>query len=146
MGTLSIIDLSVLLGVGGLLILAGVALLNILQRVKVAATPTVQAILDALLPYVYRGIVAGEKLAVEGLDEIDRELDGTDKAAIANGIYDTLPDIIYVLGRAIPVGLVKHFVSREMFADFVKRIYDETDAFIERNRDYLKKQIPTAVG
>lgn len=139
---MSIIDLAVLLGVGGLIILAGIAIVNILGKVRESATPTVQAILDALIPYAQKAIVAGEKLAVAGLDDIDHQLDGTDKAAVANGIYDVLPDVLYIAGRAIPTTLVKHLITREMFADLVKRLYDETDAFIERNRDYLKKQIP----
>jgi hypothetical protein len=141
---MSIIDLSVLLGVGGLIILAGIAVVNILQKIKINATPTVQAILDALLPYAQKAIVAGEKLAVEGLDEVDRELDGADKKAIADAVYNTLPDQIYipVLKRSVPLTLIKSLITREMWADLVKRVFDETDAFIERNRDYLKKQIP----
>lgn len=134
--------IAVTLAVGGSLILAGIAVSNILSILRKDATPTVQAILDALLPYAQKAIVAGEKLAVEGLDQIDRELDGTDKAAVANSIYNLLPDVIYVAGRAIPTTLIKHLIPPEDFAALVKRVYDETDAFIERNRDYLKKQIP----
>lgn len=139
---MSIIDLAVLLGVGGLLILAGIAIVNILGKVRESATPTVQAILDALIPWAQKAVLAGERATIEGLDEIDRQLDGTDKAAVANSIYDLLPEFVNVAGKPIPTSLIKHLITREMWADLVKRVFEEGDAFIERNRDYLKKQIP----
>lgn len=135
-------QIAVLLAVGGLLILGGIAVLNILSKLKASATPPVQVILDALIPWAQKAIVAGEKAASEALDEVDRELDGIDKAAVADSIYNLLPEFINVGGVSIPTSLVKHLVTREMFSDLVKRVYDETDAFIERNSDYLKKQIP----
>lgn len=145
MDTNTIIQIAVLLAVGGLLLLAAIAASHIITQIRIAATPTEQAILDALMVYAQRGIVAGEKLSVEGLDQVDRELTGADKAAIANSIYNLLPDTITVLGHSYPVSIIKHLITPDQFSALVKQIFDETDAFILRNRDYLEKQIPPDV-
>jgi Na+-transporting methylmalonyl-CoA/oxaloacetate decarboxylase gamma subunit len=132
--------------VGALLILAGVAVVYILRTIQASATPAVSAIMDALLPWAMKAVYAGEWTAAQALDDIDRELDGVDKAAVANSLYDLLPPVIVIAGKTISIDLVKHLITRDMWADLVKRVFEETDALVERNRDYLKKQIPPTLA
>ena len=50
-------------------------------------------------------------------------LDGVSKAAVADCLYDLLPNVI----GGIPVGTVKTWVSRAQFAQLVERVYLDFD-------------------
>jgi hypothetical protein len=104
-------------------------------------SPTQQAILDALEPFIWRGILAGEQLALKGMNDLDVTITGWDKAAIANAVYDLIPDTIMIGERSVPVKLVKQLVSRQAFIQAVKDIYDAGHAFILKNEDYLINQV-----
>lgn len=127
----------------GLAILGGLgAAVYAIVRVRAASkNPTVNAVLDALLPMVYRGIVAGQNAAVDALNDLDYVLEGADKAAVANSIYNLIPDVVLVNGKPIPVTLVKQIVKPEDFARLVKNVYDETAAFIRSNAGYIEKTV-----
>ena len=132
----------VALAVGALLILAGIAVVHILDSIKANATPSVQVILAALLPWALKAIIAGELIAADELDQFDRELDGLDKAAIAASLYNLLPNTIMVAGKPIDITLIKHLVTLEAWTAFVEQNFQEVQALIISARDYLRKQIP----
>lgn len=93
----------------------------------------------ALVPFIVQGILAGEKLAQAGLEKFDAVLTGADKAEIANSVYNLLPDVVFVGGKAVPIGFIKTFVTPAVFAGWVKTTYDSAHAFVQRNQDYLAK-------
>lgn len=128
--------------VGCLLILAGIAVAYVLNKAKLSASPNVQVILAALLPWALKAIIAGEIIAADELDQFDRELSGLDKAAIAKSLYNLLPNTIMVAGKAIDITLVKHLVTLEAWTAFVEQNFQEVQALIISARDYLRKQIP----
>ena len=140
-----IIQGAILLGGGALAILAGVAVNHILIALKARSTPPVQVILAALQVWALKAIIAGELTASAVLDETDRELDGLDKAAIANSLYNMLAGTIIIAGHSFDVVFIKHFITLEMWTAFVKQNFDEIDALVTGASDYLKKQIPPAV-
>lgn len=130
---------------GGLVILTGAGAVNFIRRTKEApdTAPGVLDILNALEPFAYQAIFSGEKLALWSLTQVDTQIDGADKKAIANALYDLLPEVVMVGATPIPVSLIKKVVSRDAFASLIEDIYRSTDAFLERNKEYLKSQIST---
>jgi hypothetical protein len=139
--TIANIAWAVLIGAG--LVAAGALLLKQVTRLRADPNlaPSQHAILDALEPFIWRGILAGEQIALGAATSLEDMIDGWDKAAIANGVYDLLPDVILVGGRPIPVGLVKRLVPRSAFVQAVKDIYDSAHAFIKANEAYLTSQV-----
>ncbi len=131
--------------VGMLIILGLVLLWNAVRRAQARAKAGgqvgIQAVLDALEPFIWRGILAGEQLALKGMNDLDVTLTGWDKAAIANAIYDLIPDTIMVGDRSVPVKLVKALVPRQAFIAAVKDIYDAAHAFVLQNEGYLINQV-----
>ncbi len=104
-------------------------------------TPALDGIIEALNPWVYQAILAGEKLALKALAAADTQLESDDKADIANRLYAILPDNLVVEGIPLPIALVKRFVTRDLFAQMVKDTYDAAHAFILRNEAYLTDQV-----
>ncbi len=86
---------------------------------------------NALLPFLYAGICAAFKLANEGLDELEIEMDGVDKKAVADKVYAMLPEKI----GDFDLGLVKSLVPPERFEQLVQDAYDRFDRFFENNRN-----------
>jgi len=133
------IAVMVLIGAGGLAALA--SLINIIRGTRSTAKPGVQAILNALEPYAMRGVLAAEKLALQGLDQIKVTLEGKDKKAIADSVYDALPDYLLVGPVPLPIQVVKYLVPRDRFEVLVEDVYSAADAFITKNEAFLKKQV-----
>jgi hypothetical protein len=128
--------------IGALVILlAYIALAAIGHLRRKYANPGLDAILNALTPFLYRAIVAGERAALQGLRDADAILTGADKAAIANRLYALLPDTIMVGKIPVPVSRIKALVPRYLFAEWIKDAYDATHAFLIRNEEYLQAQI-----
>lgn len=145
MDQLSFTNVMVALAAGSFVILVGLAVAYALTQIRANAAPRVQDILNALLPWVYKAIIAGEVIAADALDETGRDLDGLDKAAIANSLYNLLPNTITVGGRTLDIVFIKHIITLEMWTAFVKQNFDEVKAMIVSARDYLRKQIPPEV-
>ncbi len=77
----------------------------------------------ALLPVVYQAICAAFKLSEASAQKGGELLDGLEKKEVANMLYDVLPERI----GSIPVGQIKKLVSKEQFATFVERAYQDFD-------------------
>jgi hypothetical protein len=138
------LDILIVIVFGLCLILAALALLGILRSIK-PGTPAVQAIIDALTPYIYRAILAGERFALVGSQQLKLTLTGQDKKAIADSVYDALPDYILVGKIPIPVSTIKLIVPRERFEDLIKDAYESAVAFVARNEVFLKSQVDALV-
>lgn len=103
--------------------------------------PALSAVLDVLGEFALKAVYGAESLAYEAFTKLDNKVESWDKKAIADAIYDTLPDTILVAGRPVPIGIIKMLVPRAVWQDLVQRKFGEADAFIHRQRDYLIKQI-----
>lgn len=129
------------LGLGGLLILGGVLWLS-LTRSK-TNNPTLDAVISAVTPYVYRGILAGEYAVQWAEDAAIAQIDAADKKAVADSLYSLLPDTLMIPGFPfpLPASVLKRIVTQEIFEKLVKDAFDSADAFILANEKYLKAQI-----
>jgi hypothetical protein len=134
-------EIWVLLAIGALLLVAGWLLYQLYLRVKATGSPSLQAIFDALVPYAYQGIFAGERMAVSVFDEAEAYIAAADKKAVADSIYDLLPTSITVGKYTISTDLIKRLVPREEFQRLVENLYNTADAFFQRNEQYLKDQV-----
>lgn len=81
----------------------------------------------ALLPVVYQGIMAAYRTSERAMDEIAARIRGSDKKALADTIYNLIPDVIVVQGKAIPVSIVKSLIPRWRFEELVQLAFDEFD-------------------
>lgn len=132
------INTGLLVGGAGLVVTA--ILLAVLLRARIT-NPTLIDIRAALLPYVFRAILAAEQIARQAMEQANESLESADKKAIADSVYALLPDVILIKGVPLPLALVKRFITREAFESLVKDIYDEAKAFIERNKSFLRAQV-----
>lgn len=139
---MSILDIAVAVAVGTLLILAAVAVLHILALLLgKTGHPAVHLVIEALVPYIYRAILAGERMALLGLTQLDTELAGEDKAAVANSIYNLLPDFLLIGKVPVPINMVKMLVPKDKFEALVKDAYEAAHGFLLKNENYLTAQI-----
>ncbi len=130
--------------VGALAILLGLALRAGIAQVRAwsqGKNPGLDAFLDALTPYLYQAIFAGERAILWGFEQADAALLAADRKKVADGVYDLLPDTLIVNGVPLPIAKVKVLVTRELFEQWVKTVYDQTHAFILKNEAYLKSQV-----
>lgn len=134
-------DIWVALAIGAILLIVAWLLLQAIVRFRATGTPGVQAVLDALVPYIYQAIFAGERAVVWGFDVLEERIAATDKKAVADSIYNLLPPVIAVGSITVPTTLVKRLVPREEFERLVKDAYDSADAFLQRNEQFLKDQV-----
>lgn len=130
-------DLLVLFASGLLLILASVS------SYKIVTMLGKKWLISAFVPYANKGIVAGETLALDALKIADTKITGADKSAIANSIYDAIPDWVSIpmFPIQIHVSLVKLFVSEKDFESLIDRLFTETDKFIRDQQDYIIRQV-----
>src|SRR6267142_365080 len=102
------IEISGVVFAGFLIVFVGVLTYRQLQDAKLKAkTPAQIAVINALTVWVGRAIRAGDTIAEHGLEMLGHELDGLDKATVANALYNILPDHIYVEGIPISIAWVK---------------------------------------
>lgn len=131
----------------GLLIAAAVTgvsglLWRIIQKQKATASaPNVVEFFEALTPWLYKAVLAGEKALIWSLDEADQKIEGADKKAVADSTYALLPDSLLIGGRPIPIGLVKTVVTEDLWESWIKGAYDQAHAFILKNESYLRGQV-----
>lgn len=114
------------LALGGSLVALGGWLLPKLKSEE-QGYPLEAQIEAALLPLAFQAICAAYRLSEQAMDEVGERLHGLDKKAIADQLYDLLPEQI---GK-FPLHLVKHLVSRERFEQLVQ------DAFARFDRDFV---------
>ena len=143
---MSIQDISVVLLVGALIIVGAVGLLGLFSVLRKRITnPKAASLFDlvvaALTPYLYKAIFAGEKLALLAMTDLNVKLDGLDKKAIADQVYDLLPSSLLVGDIPMPIGLIKTIVTKSAFEALVEQIYTESHLFIIKNEDYLKQEV-----
>lgn len=81
----------------------------------------------ALLPIVFQGILSAYRTSERAMDDLAIRIRGADKKKLADTIYNLIPDVIVVQGRAVPVGIVKSLVTRDRFAELVQGVFDEFD-------------------
>ena len=145
---MSIESIAVALAFGALGILFFIALTGILNilRGRRKFAPTLPQVIDALLPYMYRGIWAAERLALEGMQQADAKLTGWDKKTIADQVYDLLPPVLHVGELIVPLSLVKMIISRERFERLLEDEYLAAHAFILANEAYLKNEVAAFTG
>ncbi len=137
------IVIAILLGSAIVLLALGAfrVLRAVIQAVRASRAPGLEAVLAALEPWVFRAILAGERAVLWGFEEIDAKLAGIDKKQVADSVYALLPDVIFVGNRPVPVSFVKTLVTPQVFEGWIKSLYDQADAFIERNKQYLHDQV-----
>lgn len=124
---------------GALLIALGA--LYVIRSFRRAAQPGTDAILAALEPWALKAIYGAEALALSALSSAHITLEGLDKKAIADNQYALLPSTISIGGRSFPIGFVKSLVSKTQWEQLVQRVFDEADARVSQNAEWLKKQI-----
>lgn len=107
---------------------------------------SVPAVLNALEKWAYQAILAGEKIVQEVMTTTQIRLEGEDKAAVANRVYDLLPAMVTipVAGKALTIN-PKDLVNREQFAEFIKRLYGEGAAFVSKNKAWLRKAVDDVI-
>lgn len=128
-----------IVGVVILIVIALVyAILGLRSRIR---QPGLALVLDALSKFALTAIYGAESLALDAMNTLDFKFESLDKKAIANAVYDVLPNTIYIAGRPVPISFVKTLVTRETWEAFVQREFGEADGFIHRQRDYLLKQL-----
>ncbi len=81
----------------------------------------------ALLPVVFQGILAAYRTSERAMDEFATRIQGADKKNLADTIYNLIPDVIVVQGKAVPVGIVKSLVTKERFQEIVQTVFSEFD-------------------
>ena len=139
----NVLDANVSLALGALVILGTILALAFITEFRQSnQNPAIEDILKALTPWLYKAIIAGEHAALWGMEEIDVAIQNTDKARVANSLYDLLPDVIVLPnGLPLPIGKLKSLIPRETFAEWVKDVYDGTHEFILANEDFLRSQV-----
>jgi hypothetical protein len=130
----------------GLIFLAAAAAIAVwLIRQRSTSTGFQRDVIDALLPFVYRALLAGEKVAQDFMQNANVALAGVDKKQVADSVYALLPETISIRGVAVPIVIVKQIIPRDRFEQLVKDTYDAASAFIKRNQDYLRGQVDALV-
>lgn len=136
------IPLAVNFAVLGVVILIVVVLVLLFNAARARfRQPALVAVFDALGEFALKAVYGAENIAYTTFTQLDSKLDSLDKKQIADAVYDTLPDTIFVGGRPVPIGFIKALVTREMWQALVQRKFGEADAFLEKQRTYLIKQI-----
>jgi hypothetical protein len=85
-----------------------------------------------LLPWIFKAIAGAYKLSERASDELGMRIEGLDKKAIADAMYDALPKQI----GNVPLGMVKLVISRKRFADLVQFAFDEFLKFYDSQETY----------
>lgn len=85
-----------------------------------------------LLPWIFKAIAGAYKLSERASDEVGMRIEGLDKKAIANAMYDALPEKI----GNVPIGMVKLVISRKRFAQLVQIAFDEFLKFYDSQETY----------
>jgi hypothetical protein len=112
----------------------------LILRVK---NPSLETILKALQPLADEALFAAENRALEVLRATETEISELDQKAIADAYYALIPESINIGGRTISLTLIKVIITKEIWATFVQRLFDEAMARIKANEMWLAAQITT---
>lgn len=121
-----------LIAIGLAVVVGGAYLYPVLKR-KEQGYPLERQIEDAMLPVVYKAILAAYQLSEDGMDDLQTRMTGLDKKQIADYIYSMLPDKI----GEWDLRFVKGIISRERFEDLVQEVFDDAQLFISKRRALL---------
>lgn len=145
---MNLFDPLVALIVGAIIIILAVAALVLIRKIRSGAeesgellSPTIDQLFDAILPHIYKAILAGERSVIWAFDAGERYLESADKKAVAESVYALIPEIVLVGNVPVPVGVIKKLIPIELFEAWVKEVYDQADAFLTKNEDYLRSQV-----
>jgi hypothetical protein len=135
-----------------LLFFAGLGLFVVLREARgyiasLQGDPRWGPLADFLLPAIDQCIVAAFQAGEWAADEFGERLKGLDKKVLADALYGILPD-------EISIGPLKwnwkNYVSKEQFAIFVQKRFDELNALWDENSqailDWLKRPSEERVG
>lgn len=134
-------DQAVAVLVGAVLILLVVLFVWAASKLRKQKLPGVDAILAALQPMVFQAIIAGERAVIWGFDDLEARIESTDKKNVADSVYNLIPDTLWVGTVPLPSSLVKKLVTRDEFAELVKKTYDGADAWLQKNEQYFRSQV-----
>lgn len=123
------------------LLLVGILVLVYIGIQDLRHRPNASNLLNVLEPLAYQGMLAALMIAQKGTDDLLVELDGWDKAAIANAAYDLIPDSVVLYGKQIPLNIVKQLVPRATFVEFVKTKYDSFRAWELQHEQHFINQV-----
>lgn len=145
---MNLFDPFVSLVIGAIIIILAVAALVLIRKIRAGAaesgeelSPSIDQLFDAILPHIYRAILAGERSVIWAFDAGEHYLESADKKAVADSLYALIPDIVLVSSVPVPVGVFKKLIPIEIFEAWVKEVYDQADAFLTKNEDYLRSQV-----
>ena len=109
-------------------------------KVNEQGYPHEDVIEEALLPYLYEAIMVAYRGSEHLMDAASERLHGADKAAIAQLVYDFLPDTVALVGVSWHW---KKFVSRDEFADKLEaRFVRFADLWDQAQEGILKAILP----
>lgn len=93
---------------------------------------------EAIMPYVYKAIMAAYKTSEVAMDQLGERMKGADKEILADTVYHMLPDCLYIQGTKIPV---KTFITEEQFKGMIKKAFMDFIGFYERNRSEFEEEM-----
>lgn len=130
--------------VGGLVVFSALTVvllaltLMIVQKQKDGGhTPVETAVYKAVEIFAYKAIVLAYRAADKTLDEFGFRLTGLDKKAIADRLYDMIPEEI----KGIDVRVIKAIVNRQKFSEIMEDVFREVEAFYANNKAGFDKEV-----
>ena len=124
--------------VGGVVLLVAVLAVLLIGRLERSSkSPKFTMFLEALMPYAKEALYAAADVAERALKNGQTAIDGVDKKALADKFYAVLPDVISVGPLILPIGVVKAVVTQEHWEALVQRAFNEADARLTRNEEWL---------
>lgn len=115
-----------------IVVVAVVTIVTLLARLLLTRKqgyPYEEEIEAALRPFIYRAIMLAYKTSEKLVDQNMARLHGLDKKALADWVYNALPNTLYIKGVPIPVGMLKQIISEEQFAGMVQHAFDDFEAW-----------------
>ena len=87
--------------------------------------PNEDEIEAAVLPLIYKAIMAAYKMSERIIDSGQERLRGLDKKLIADALYDMMPASILWRGMNISTGWIKSLVPRAVFQAWVQKAFND---------------------
>lgn len=103
--------------------------------------PTIKPYVEALWPFAVKAVVAVFKASQRARDELEGELSDLDKKALADRMYEMLPDAIFVGSKLVPTGLVKTVIGREQWQAIVQNAFDSLLATYRQYSDTIDRWV-----
>lgn len=91
--------------------------------------------------FAYKAIIAAYRAADKTLDEFEVRLNGLDKKAIADRLYDMIPPDVY----GVDVRIIKALVNRQKFSEIVEDVFREVEVLYENNKAGFEKEVAAFV-